>query len=339
MFNNINVLELLSQHNIEYKPRGNSVVISCLNPYHKDSDPSFSINLEKGFFNCFGCGLKGSYKDLYELITGTKYSFSNKEYQDYQWNKKFIQEKRIEEKKDFEIKVFGTLQDPLKNNKIRAWLKKYGIEDDQYIIDRKIMYSPYTEMVADYLLSDPEVNYTKMVDRIMTPIYKNGKIVNYEGRTYKNDNPKILYVRGGTVDNLYGWEYIDHTKPLVICEGIKGQWRIWNVYKNVIAMMHNIPTEEQLYLLNNYEGELIFFLDNDEGGWGLYEEDKIKRKGTIQYLEKFLHKDFKICWGDKWKDDPNDLTSTIIDKKINNAQYYSHYKIDQLIRKPEIRGW
>ena len=32
----------------------------------------------------------------------------------------------------------------------------------------------------------------------------------------------------------------------------------------------------------------------------------------IQYLDQFLTKEFKICYGDKWKDDPNDLSYTTI---------------------------
>lgn len=30
--------------------------VSCLCPFHKEENPSFSINIEKGLYNCFRCG-------------------------------------------------------------------------------------------------------------------------------------------------------------------------------------------------------------------------------------------------------------------------------------------
>jgi DNA primase len=36
---------------------GNQLKIRCC--FHSDSTPSLSINIEKGLFNCFGCGEKG----------------------------------------------------------------------------------------------------------------------------------------------------------------------------------------------------------------------------------------------------------------------------------------
>lgn len=41
---------------------------SCPFEDHNDSSPSFGINLEKGFFKCFGCGREGSLIKLVSLI-------------------------------------------------------------------------------------------------------------------------------------------------------------------------------------------------------------------------------------------------------------------------------
>jgi DNA primase len=37
---------------------------NCVFPDHNDTNPSFGINPDKGTFNCFGCGRKGSIIDL-----------------------------------------------------------------------------------------------------------------------------------------------------------------------------------------------------------------------------------------------------------------------------------
>ena len=41
---------------------------SCPFEDHNDSSPSFGINMEKGFFKCFGCGREGSLIKLVSLI-------------------------------------------------------------------------------------------------------------------------------------------------------------------------------------------------------------------------------------------------------------------------------
>lgn len=52
--------------------RGNELVCHCPNPDHKDSNPSFNLNLETGCYFCFGCGLRGKL----DLSTGRPFLFS-----------------------------------------------------------------------------------------------------------------------------------------------------------------------------------------------------------------------------------------------------------------------
>ena len=49
--------DLLSRHVANLKQRG--VKITGLCPFHSEKTPSFSANLEKGVYYCFGCGAKG----------------------------------------------------------------------------------------------------------------------------------------------------------------------------------------------------------------------------------------------------------------------------------------
>jgi len=330
-----NAKELLDTYNIDYKSSGQSYKIFC--PYHDEKNSSFFINKEEGFFHCFSCGRKGSYKDLYELISGQQYKYDSLS----RWVYSGVKSKPKKEiNTDIEIKVFGKLLNPLDNVEIREWLRKYGVEKDEYIEQYEIKYSSYTEMIAKHLMVDSDNDYTKMVNRITTPIYKNGKIINYEGRTYKNANPKILYVRGGSVDTLYNWNNIDINKPLVVCEGIKGLWRIHSAgIINAVAMMHNISTDFQLELLNSVNSDIIVFLDNDYGGFGEYDEKgKLKRKGTIQGMVEGLKKDFKLCYSPIKGYDPNDCSIPDINKLITNAKYYSKFDIDKLFTN-KIERW
>ena len=42
----------------------------CVNPAHNDRNPSASINLQTGRFNCFACGLSGDVYDLAHTLDG-----------------------------------------------------------------------------------------------------------------------------------------------------------------------------------------------------------------------------------------------------------------------------
>lgn len=335
--------DLLISYNIKIERESSThIVCRCLNPHHNDSNPSFSIRKADGYFKCFGCKLQGGYKKLYWLVTGE--GLTGEDNVSLTWNRNIH---KVEKRKELpEIVTIGTLQDPLKNKDIRKFLYNNGIYSDDFIKDYDISYSVYTEMIAKHLINVPNMKYTGMTNRICTPIVKENKLINVEGRIYNKieelpeGTPKVLYVKGGSVEHLYNWENIDKTKPVVTTESVKNFWKIWNVYPNTVALFHAIPSEYQLTLLE--EVDIIHFGDNDEGFFGKYVEGQIVRKGTLQALAESYSKDFKICY-DKRKHpngkgyDANDCTLEEIKNHINKAIYYSDY-ID---RKPKriIKNW
>jgi len=52
-----NIVEVIGAH-VRLKPAGRNFVGLC--PFHDEKTPSFSVNPERGFFHCFGCGAGGS---------------------------------------------------------------------------------------------------------------------------------------------------------------------------------------------------------------------------------------------------------------------------------------
>ena len=60
--------ENLKSLRIPYSIKGDEVSCRCLNPEHKDNNPSFSINITTGAYNCFSCGFKGSIVYLWDGI-------------------------------------------------------------------------------------------------------------------------------------------------------------------------------------------------------------------------------------------------------------------------------
>lgn len=52
------VLDLLNKQNIAFQVSGRDYLIHCLNPEHKDSNPSFRVDRVTGVAHCFSCGFK-----------------------------------------------------------------------------------------------------------------------------------------------------------------------------------------------------------------------------------------------------------------------------------------
>src|SRR5258708_17948249 len=62
--------QVLRHYGVEVKRKGNQHHGFCPLPNHngKKNSPSFSANLEKGIFQCFGCGAKGNVLDFAILM-------------------------------------------------------------------------------------------------------------------------------------------------------------------------------------------------------------------------------------------------------------------------------
>ena len=53
-------LDLYKQYLQGFKQTGNSSQYTALCPYHEDSKASFSVNVDKGVWNCKACGVSGN---------------------------------------------------------------------------------------------------------------------------------------------------------------------------------------------------------------------------------------------------------------------------------------
>src|SRR5580704_6987555 len=63
--------KVLENYGVEVKAKGRQHLGYCPLPNHngKRNSPSFSASLEKGIFQCFGCGAKGNILDFAALMS------------------------------------------------------------------------------------------------------------------------------------------------------------------------------------------------------------------------------------------------------------------------------
>jgi DNA primase len=69
---NVDFATVLDHYGIDLKAKGEQLQGFCPLPGHsgKKKSPSFSLNLTKGIFQCFGCGAKGNVLDFTALMEG-----------------------------------------------------------------------------------------------------------------------------------------------------------------------------------------------------------------------------------------------------------------------------
>ena len=336
------VLELLDKHNIHYEDKGNRVKCLCLNPSHDDKHiGSFSIDKEKKLAYCFSCGFKANIYTLNKILGE---DIPDRYFRTY----KFTKPLRPVEKPQGKAKrikkiiypkpvIVGKMLNPFDSSRVMNFLNKIGIYDRDFIKNYGIKYTEYSEMIAEDLYGNPEVDYTKMRERICIPIYHNGKLINMECRTYIGETPKVKYIKGCSMQTLFNYDRIERTKPVVLTESVKNLCKIWNVYPNVIAMFHAIPTENQLRMLNKI-GHVIFFADNDAGSFGEMKDGKLK-EGGIQVLAREYKGKLSVCWDKRtyWKEDKNEKVLKGYDANdCNLAEIKAH--IDNAIGYDELKA-
>lgn len=311
----------LNMKGISYVDMGNSLKFKCINPYHTDHNPSCHIDLDTGLWHCFACGAKGNIITLQKLLFGKVL--------DGKYNDVFsVYTKEKHKKIKYpSIKVIGKLKNPMDNDEVMKFLNSIGITSEEFINKYNLSYCDYVEMISEDLYN--EGNFTKMSNRIVTPITHNGKIINMECRTFIGEKPKVKYVKGGSVDTLFNWENIDTSKRVIVVESVKNFSKLWNVYPNSVAMFHAIPTKKQLRMLNECE-EICLFADNDDAG-RISCPSKIKENYNGKFYITYDRRKYDVIEDGKIKTkgyDCNDCTLDEISNHLDNARIYNSYEND-----------
>jgi DNA primase len=64
----VDIVSLFASFGVELTPKGKGFVGNC--PWHRDKEPSLSVDREKGLYHCFGCGESGDAFSLVEKMKG-----------------------------------------------------------------------------------------------------------------------------------------------------------------------------------------------------------------------------------------------------------------------------
>ena len=295
-------------------------------PFHEEKTPSFSVNPEKRFYHCFGCGASG---DVFTFAKEYKHlSFLEAVEEVAKFGgidlKKFgsFDTAKLNENDEFyEVNAFAanyfaeTLAENPGAKSVREYLKQRGIKpatQKAFLLG----YSPtqwdalYKNMVRNKLsivkavklgLIDKSRNneyYDKFRGRLIFPIHTpNGRIAAFGGRTlapkqktakYINSPESPIYSKRKTLYGLYfSKDAISKSDKAILVEGYMDVISLYqNGIKNVVAASGTSLTEDQVRLLSRYTNNIVVIFDADEAG-------KKAAKRSIEILLKF-HFDIRL---------------------------------------------
>lgn len=196
---------LLTWLGLEVKKNGRGWKILC--PFHNDTDPSCSVDLQKGLFHCFGCGAEGDKIQFVKLYKHTDFKGAVKVLKEYTGltasRKKRTVSKKVEKSEPLHTDItFKDIADYyhkklFENKKALAYLKKRGFTDPELYSRFKI---GYVDGSLPGKLSENQKKALKQMNilnnrgteryykRIVFPVYdENRKIINFYGRSITDE--------------------------------------------------------------------------------------------------------------------------------------------------------
>ncbi|WP_406616125.1 DNA primase [Mycoplasmopsis hyopharyngis] len=267
-------------------------------PFHSDTNPSLSIDVNKQIFKCFVCSTGGNvisfvskYKK-YSFLDSIKF-LSEKinldidftEY-DNPANNKYNEEQLstleiLDKINSYFIFQFEIL--PL-DDQVRAYFKKREI-DFEIIRTFNIGYAPENGVPDSFIKNygNEKLLNAGLLNEHFYPFFKNrmtfaiknefDEIVGFSARTLNDEKPKyinspesVFFKKNSLLYNYsLAKEYINEKKQIIITEGFFDVIALWKAnIKNVVCLMGTALTENHLHLLKN--NEVILFLDGDLPG-------------------------------------------------------------------------
>jgi len=279
----MNQLEQLLDPYLERSYRkGPELWACCPLPDHDDSTPSFSINVETGLWNCFGCHQGGTLGQLLHKLGLSP--------QRRQFVESFVREQQERQQRHEQLlRARRTRRNPLVG---------------QHILPESLTGVYYRKPIDlvnagfdPYLLRELGVGYDLRTDRIMFPLRDAmGNLIGYAGKaTIPGEHPKYRVYRGGTDGSPgdYGEEFDklfpkyqpephshlwnghrirtlppEERTPFIVVEGYKACiWLVQNGWPATVALLGSYMSREQHQLLHILAPDVLYLmLDGDQAG-------------------------------------------------------------------------
>lgn len=298
---NINIVDVISQY-VSLEKKGKDYIGLC--PFHQEKTPSFTVNADKQFFKCFGCGKGGNvfkflmYKDDltfpesvervaefahiampngYGHNSGTKLNPLMQMHQDAVdfYHRVLLTTKAGErgmqyaQKRELDQEILDHFKigyAPKADNVLITYLRSKGYQDDD------LAQSGLFVQARDGQL------YDRFRDRLMFPLdNENGRTIGFSGRRISDDKTEAKYMNSPETEIFTKSKVLFHFAEakkaargeghLVLYEGYMDVIAAYKAgVKSGIASMGTSLTDDQIYLLRRITPNIIINYDGDDPG-------------------------------------------------------------------------
>lgn len=365
LLSRLDIVEVINRR-VALKKTGRNYSARC--PFHEEKTPSFSVNPDKQFYYCFGCGASGnalSFVMDYErhdfpMAVETLAHSAGMEVPREELNPQ-QQAKQVQRKTSYDLmeQIANYYQQQLREhpgaNRAVDYLRERGLSG-RIAKDFDIGFAPpgwdnllkqfgETNELKQQLIDlgmlvdkDDGKLYDRFRDRIMFPIRDNrGRVIAFGGRVLGDDKPK--YLNSPETDifhksrELYGLyqarQRNRHIEYLLVVEGYMDVVALAQYDINTgIATLGTASNIDHLRTAFRYSNELVFCFDGDEAG----------RKAAKRALENALPamedgRQIRFMFLPEG-DDPDSLVrrlgSSGFQKQLNQAQALEDYFFNSL---------
>ena len=300
--NSVNIVDVISQY-VSLEKKGKDYIGLC--PFHQEKTPSFTVNEEKQFFKCFGCGKGGNvykflmYKDnltfpeSVEQVANFAHISMPSGYSNHQTNSNLTPVMKINQdaadfyhrvlvttragergmayakKRELDKKTidhFGIGYAPQQENLLLLYLRGKNYQDDDLVKSGLFIQSKSGEL------------YDRFRDRLMFPLSdESGRVIAFSGRRLSNDNTEAKYMNSPETEIFTKSKLLFHfaeakkaareEKHLVLYEGYMDVIAAYKAgVKSGIASMGTSLTDEQVYMMRRNNRNIIINYDGDNPG-------------------------------------------------------------------------
>ena len=300
--NSVNIVDVISQY-VSLEKKGKDYIGLC--PFHQEKTPSFTVNEEKQFFKCFGCGKGGNvykflmYKDnltfpeSVEQVANFAHISMPSGYSNHQTNSNLTPVMKINQdaadfyhrvlvttragergmayakKRELDKKTidhFGIGYAPQQENLLLLYLRGKNYQDDDLVKSGLFIQSKSGEL------------YDRFRDRLMFPLSdESGRVIAFSGRRLSNDKTEAKYMNSPETKIFTKSKLLFHfaeakkaareEKHLVLYEGYMDVIAAYKAgVKSGIASMGTSLTDEQVYMMRRNNRNIIINYDGDDPG-------------------------------------------------------------------------
>ncbi len=268
-------------------------------PFHNEKTPSFSVNEDKGFYHCFGCGEHGDIISFVMKSENMDFKNAIKELADMaglkmpDYKPKTQQQIDAEENyikiTDESAKIYQSLLYSESGKIALEYIKKRGFSDEMikkyrigYAPKNNIISSHFSNIKIDKLTSTGLVRvgeygpYDFFRDKLMFPIFNaHNQIVAFSGRSLDGSEPKYINTTDTELfhkrQTIFGFNFardaIHRANRSIIVEGqIDAIQMQCNGFPETVAPLGTALTEDHIAILCKSNRNITFCFDGDNAG-------------------------------------------------------------------------